>query len=292
MGELVSLPSPRDLSQLAARKWALLTAASVDRRIGDFDFRILFVMLDVFLHRHAGDRFGLMWPSVPAIAGLILKDQRSVRRAIRRLMDLQYLCRVSRGGGRLHGGASANAVYSLPAEMPAPGLNLSPTPGLNLSPESGLNLSPAPGLNLSPESAYPIEDTLEDSDAVASGAVAPIDPVKGLWDRGLAILGKGQRSLFGKMRRTYGDPAVLAAIVECENTYPSDPPAYFVACCQRGKGNGRNVAAAAEHAHALDILGKAALDHDERKGNRGAVEAVDRSARGTPELGYGGVDLP
>ena len=233
MGELVSLPSPRDLSQLAARKWGLLTAASVDRRVSDFDFRILFVMLDVFLHRHAGDRFGLMWPSVPAIAGLVLKDQRSVRRAIRRLMDLQYLCRVSRGGGRLHGGASANAVYSLPAEIPAPGLNLSPESGLNLSAESGLNLSPAP--------PNPIEDTLEDSGADAPGAVAPIDPVKSLWDRGLAIVGntKHGRALLGKMRKTYGDPAVLGAIVECENTCPSEPLAFFVACCRQGKQNGK-----------------------------------------------------
>lgn len=112
----------------------------------------------------------------------------------------------------------------------------------------------------------------EDSDADASGGEPPPrppDPVKDLWERGVAILGKGQRSLFGKLRKTYGDPVILAAIVECENEYPTDPPAYFVACCERRKGNGRSQDG---HARALDTLARAAIEFDERQGNRGPAE--------------------
>ncbi len=76
-----------------------------------------------------------------------------------------------------------------------------------------------------------------DSEAIASGAVAPArppaDPVKDLWERGLAILGSGQRALLGKLRKAHGDPAVLAAIVACERENPSDPVSFFVTCCQR-----------------------------------------------------------
>src|SRR6185312_12451561 len=101
----------------------------------------------------------------------------------------------------------------------------------------------------------------EDSEADASGGrEPPADPVKALWDRGLAILGEKHRSLLGKMRQTYGAPAVLAAIVECENECPSDPPSYFIACCERRKGNGRQADSAAAHARAVGILGNAALD--------------------------------
>lgn len=114
-----------------------------------------------------------------------------------------------------------------------------------------------------------------DTDASASGAVAPVDPVKEIWDRGLAILGNGQRSLLGKLRKTYTDPAVLAAIVTCENECPSEPAAFLVACLERSKANGsRSAVAATKHAGALDTLARAALDFDERTGYRGVAEAA------------------
>lgn len=111
----------------------------------------------------------------------------------------------------------------------------------------------------------------EDSEADASGAGAPVDPVRVLWGQALEILGQGQRSLIGKMRKEYGDVALLEAIVETKNECPSDPPSYFVACCQRRKGNGRS---AAGHAGALDILARAALDFDERQSHRGHPQAA------------------
>jgi uncharacterized protein YdaU (DUF1376 family) len=117
----------------------------------------------------------------------------------------------------------------------------------------------------------------EDSVASATGGegppAIPIDPVKEIWDRGLAILGKGQRSLLGKLRQTYKDPAVLAAIVACESESPSEPAAFFVACLERSKANGRYGAEA--HARALDILGRAALDAERSENGRGHPEAAD-----------------
>lgn len=111
----------------------------------------------------------------------------------------------------------------------------------------------------------------EDSDATASGADAPVDPVKELWDRGLAILGEKQRGLLGKMRKEYTDVVLLEAIVETERECPSEPAAYLVACCQRRKANGRN--GTGGHASALDILARAAIEHDERQGYRSPAEA-------------------
>ena len=40
----------------------------------------------------------------------------------------------------------------------------------------------------------------------------------------------------GKMRREFGDPAVLGAIEQCEAEQPSDPFPYFIKACQARKG--------------------------------------------------------
>lgn len=110
----------------------------------------------------------------------------------------------------------------------------------------------------------------EDSDAAASGAAAP-DPIKDLWNRGLAILGEKHRALLGKMRKEYTEVVLLEAIVETERECPIEPVAYLIACCQRRKANGRN--GTGGHDSALDILARAAVDHDERQGYRGPAEA-------------------
>lgn len=65
----------------------------------------------------------------------------------------------------------------------------------------------------------------------------PFDPVKDLWDRGLKIVGTDHRSLLGKMRKVHGDPAVLAAIVSCEEQTPSEQLSYFVKCLSKPKPN-------------------------------------------------------
>jgi uncharacterized protein YdaU (DUF1376 family) len=69
----------------------------------------------------------------------------------------------------------------------------------------------------------------------------PADGAKSLWDKGLSILGPKQRSLLGKLRKSHGDTAVLAAIVDCEAENPSDPPAFLIACCQRRHDNDRKL---------------------------------------------------
>lgn len=130
-----------------------------------------------------------------------------------------------------------------------------------------------------------------DSEADASGAEAPRDPVKDLWDRGILILGKGQRALIGKYRKTYGDTVVLAAIVQCEAEQPSDAVAYFVACCERRRGNGRydrHAADAITHDIAVDILGQAGRNRDFGACDRGSPQAPDRPAWDAEELGDGG----
>jgi hypothetical protein len=112
----------------------------------------------------------------------------------------------------------------------------------------------------------------EDSDADASDGVMPSkasDPVKNLWDRGLAIFGEKRRALFGKYRKTYGDVIVLAAIVECENELPSDPVAYFVACCERRRRNART----GDAQSGLATLADWARAEDERQSFRRDYEA-------------------
>lgn len=111
----------------------------------------------------------------------------------------------------------------------------------------------------------------EDSEANASDGERPSsNSVKELWDRGVAILGSNQRSLLGKLRKTYTDPVVLAAIVACENEGTADPAAFLVACCERSKANGRG----SGQAGAYDILANAAIEYDQRKGYRGPSETT------------------
>jgi len=65
------------------------------------------------------------------------------------------------------------------------------------------------------------------------------DPVKEIFDRGLAILGTAHRSLLGKARKQYGDFAVLRAISQTEAEQPSEPVAYFVGCCEHFRSRDR-----------------------------------------------------
>lgn len=64
-----------------------------------------------------------------------------------------------------------------------------------------------------------------------TGAGAPSDdPVKAIFDRGVAILGEKGRGLIGKARKEHGDLVVLSAITSCEDERPSDPASFFVKC--------------------------------------------------------------
>ena len=66
-----------------------------------------------------------------------------------------------------------------------------------------------------------------------SGAGAPDDPVRDMWNRGKAVLGKSAGGLIGKARRDHGDEAVIAAIVACEHEAPIKPVEFFIGCLRR-----------------------------------------------------------
>jgi len=92
--------------------------------------------------------------------------------------------------------------------------------------------------------------TIDSEEAGASSALgepraSARDPVKEIFERGVAILGGKHRSLLGKARKQFGDVAVLRAITQTEAEQPSEPVGYFLACCERHRlGNGQKLSAA------------------------------------------------
>jgi len=248
-------------------RWAILPALAVeDKETGDAAFRVL-ACLSTY-----SDKEGWCWPSTETIAHRIGKSRSAVQLSLR-LLQTRGLIEVH-PTRRRDGGDSSNKYRIVcdierlpqPDQLAAGGAS-SAGRGGQLSWQGG------------PAELAPILERTQFNDSVASatGADAPAaaDPVKSIFDRGLAILGPGQRSLLGKYRKDYGDTVVLAAIVQCENEQPSDPPAYFVACCERRRGNGRQASAEAGHSRALDILAKAAIDFDERQSGGGDLETLN-----------------
>lgn len=106
----------------------------------------------------------------------------------------------------------------------------------------------------------------EDSDTDVSDGVVPSDPVKEIYNRGVLIFGEKRRSLLAKMVKRYGDPAVLAAIIETENANPIEPASYFIACCERRQINGSGRGSAES---AISKLGAWAMGPDEQESFRG-----------------------
>ena len=107
------------------------------------------------------------------------------------------------------------------------------------SPPSTATLSPSPSLrSVEEESSAGAAPAF----AVAVAAPEPVDFVKQLWDQGVRLLGgsPSARGLIGKLRREYGDVAVIAALAACEEACPSNPPAYLTACLGRGAINGQH----------------------------------------------------
>lgn len=80
----------------------------------------------------------------------------------------------------------------------------------------------------------------EDKSSSDAGASSDHDPVKEIFDRGVAILGRNRRALLGKMAKQYGQVAVLAAIVATEQAAPIDPVSYFVKACEQRQTNGHS----------------------------------------------------
>ena len=100
----------------------------------------------------------------------------------------------------------------------------------------------------------------------------PVDLVKALFDRGKEALGQKSGDVLGKMRRQYGDVAVLEAIVACEDTSPSNPVAFFVAVLNRRNGRAAKLSPVAKlYAGAYE----AGEEWDRRQGNRGARYSLD-----------------
>jgi hypothetical protein len=119
------------------------------------------------------------------------------------------------------------------------------------------------------------EDTLEPRGSNGAGAPSdrePVDLVKALFDRGKEVLGQKSGDVLGKMRRQYGDVAVLDAIVACEDTSPSNPVAFFVAVLNRRNGHAAKLSPVAKlYAGAYE----AGEEWDRRQGNCGDRYSLD-----------------
>ena len=216
MGEVVGFG--REVASLAALKGSLRTAALADHRLNDGEFRVFSAVLD-WVHRENDDRRGEVWLAVPRIAAKCSKQTRAVQRALTKLVALGYLVCLSRSGGRGADGKAATATFSLPVAAPR-----LPTP------------SSATPLTPSPATPKPLDrEPVESSDPIGSRITPVTDPIKELWNRGLAVLGGATpqaRSLLGKLRKQHGDIAVLNSISQCEAEQPSDPAAYLIRCCE------------------------------------------------------------
>lgn len=80
------------------------------------------------------------------------------------------------------------------------------------------------------------EEGEDSSDTNVPGAGAPADPVKILFDSGIALLagagipGKRARPILGKWRSRYGDEAVIAALGAAQREGAIDPVAFIERC--------------------------------------------------------------
>lgn len=85
----------------------------------------------------------------------------------------------------------------------------------------------------------PVGSVSKDTGAAAPPVHISDDPVKQMFDRGVALIGgdgKSARSLIGKLRRQYSDVAVLDAIVAGEAERPSDPIPWLTRACATRAG--------------------------------------------------------
>jgi hypothetical protein len=105
------------LDQLQEQRFSLLERASCDPALTDFDFRVLYRLLDRVC-RVPGERFGKVWVSARTIAAEIGANIRSVRRSLERLRDGGYVhCRENeRGGGRTPDGRAITTIYRMGVE--------------------------------------------------------------------------------------------------------------------------------------------------------------------------------
>ncbi|TJY59420.1 DUF1376 domain-containing protein [Sinimarinibacterium sp. CAU 1509] len=65
------------------------------------------------------------------------------------------------------------------------------------------------------------------------------DPLKALFDRGVTLLGdtKSARGMLGKLRKEFGDVAVMGAIARAEEIQPSDPIPWLIEACKLSRSD-------------------------------------------------------
>jgi len=102
------MTASNDVSAILAQRTLLLGAAARDMRLKAVDVRIAVLLLDQ-IHRKAGPRFGLMWPSMAKLAGEAGITRRWATECVKRLVTFGYLVPIA--GGR--GGRSITVSYQM-----------------------------------------------------------------------------------------------------------------------------------------------------------------------------------
>src|SRR5690348_18391314 len=101
--------SARDeISALLAERSTLLAAAARDLRLTAVDVRVAVLLLDR-IHRKTGPRFGLMWPSVAALAQEAGISRRWATECLRHLTGFSYFVPIDGNGG----GRSVTVTYRM-----------------------------------------------------------------------------------------------------------------------------------------------------------------------------------
>lgn len=92
----------------------------------------------------------------------------------------------------------------------------------------------------------------QSSDANASGAAPPGDPVKSLFDIGVSLLTEADtpisqaRSIIGKLRKDLGDDGALSAVLKCRRAAPSNPVEWLAGLSKRSAQTNEGLYAAAK----------------------------------------------
>jgi hypothetical protein len=196
-----------------------LIARAIEAGITGRAWRVLAV-----LSLYADAKTGKAYPGLSALSEKTKIDCRDLPRVIGELVEAGLITRI-RGTARPKGKPGNLYILSVTETTPTIGLEADgkQTDGREAD---GMEA----GGTVGAEADLTYQATNIPSEANASSA--PRDPVMNLWDRGLAILGRNQRSLLGKLRKQHGDVVVIEAICAAEAEQPSDPRAWLLRACE------------------------------------------------------------
>jgi biotin operon repressor len=173
----------------------------------------------------ANDETGICWPSQAFLADRCGICRQRVNQALATLRD-KGLVLVSKR-------RKSSCVYRLTMSP----LTTPRVPNVAHDDIMPTMMSPTTTGNVAHDDTEPLIEpkkvSKEDSVAYATGAEAPPDPVKDMWDRGKAVLGKSAGGIIGKMLSEHGPEAVVAAILACERECPIEPVEFFMGCLRR-----------------------------------------------------------